>query len=272
MAGVYLYQTVHVLDGVCLHLAAHVALLDGWARTLFGHGFRPDEAELARQIVTLARQMSPAPCRTSQFVRIVVPAASEAGTGFGTGVADNGAGGMVAEGRTVAGSDTVGQPCRLEFAAVSLYRGYDLRTLRPDAVSLQYDLPAGDAPTSAREAVGQLVRTQVRLHGATSVVRCGSDGIAYTVDDAPLLAVRGRRVFISPAEASVERGLALRAVVGAGLEMVEAPVERAELARFDELLYVDYRGVTALAHCDGHPYMDILAGRIARAMRGVGPI
>ncbi|MFQ7503703.1 MAG: hypothetical protein ACLRMJ_12500 [Alistipes finegoldii] len=36
---------------------------------------------------------------------------------------------------------------------------------------------------------------------------------------------------------------------------------RDELPRFDELFYVDHRGVTALAHCDGHPCMAILAER-----------
>ena len=222
MQEVYLYQTVHILGGRSLHLTAHLAVLDRWSRELFGRpaGFR--QQPLARQIEALAAQTAPADCDLSQFVRIVVPAS--------------------------------GDPAfRLESAGISLYRGYDLRSLMPDAATLQYDMPFPEAPTSAREAAAGLARQQARLHGASVAVRCDGDGIVRTADDAPLFAVRGKTAFVSPAEACVERELGLRAVEAAGLELEERPVMRDELPRFDELFYVDHRGVTALAHCDGHP-------------------
>ena len=121
MQEVYLYQTVHILGGRSLHLTAHLAVLDRWSRELFGRpaGFR--QQPLARQIEALAAQTAPADCDLSQFVRIVVPAS--------------------------------GDPAfRLESAGISLYRGYDLRSLMPDAATLQYDMPFPEAPTSAREA------------------------------------------------------------------------------------------------------------------------
>ena len=96
-------------------------------------------------------------------------------------------------------------------------------------------------------------------------------GIVRTADDAPLFAVRGKTAFVSPAEACVERELGLRAVEAAGLELEERPVMRDELPRFDELFYVDHRGVTALAHCDGHPCMAILAERVAQSLGGLFP-
>ncbi|MFQ7503702.1 MAG: hypothetical protein ACLRMJ_12495 [Alistipes finegoldii] len=82
---------------------------------------------------------------------------------------------------------------RLESAGISLYRGYDLRSLMPDAVTLQYDMPFPEAPTSAREAAAGLARQQARLHGASVAVRCDGDGIVRTADNAPLFAVRGKR-------------------------------------------------------------------------------
>ncbi|WP_295939349.1 aminotransferase class IV [uncultured Alistipes sp.] len=240
MHGVYLYQTIHVLGGQCYHLPAHIALLDRFSHELFGRRFRPDESALAQKIISMARQISPAGCDRSQFVRLLVPACCE-------------------------------QEYRLEFGELSLYRGYDLRSLTPDAVTLQYDLPLGEAPTSAHEAIGHLARQQARLRGASVAVRCGCDGFAYAADEVPLFAVLGKRVYTSPAGASVERDLALSAIEAAGLELTERPIERAALPRFDELFYIDHRGLTALAHCDGHPYMAILAERIARALRGLFP-
>ena len=96
-------------------------------------------------------------------------------------------------------------------------------------------------------------------------------GIVRTADNAPLFAVRGKTAFVSPAEACVEQELGLRAVEAAGLELEERPVMRDELPRFDELFYVDHRGVTALAHCDGHPCMAILAERVAQSLGGLFP-
>lgn len=235
MQEVYLYQTVHILGGRCLHLSAHLAVLDRWSRELFGHPAGLRQQPLARQITALAAQTAPADCDLSQFVRIVVPAS--------------------------------GDPAfRLESAGISLYRGYDLRSLMPDAVTLQYDMPFPEAPTSAREAAAGLARQQARLQGAAVAVRCDGDGLVRTADDAPLFAVRGKTAFVSPAEACVERELGLRAVEAAGLALEERPVMRGELPGFDELFYVDHRGATALAHCDGHPYMAILAERVAQSL------
>ena len=95
--------------------------------------------------------------------------------------------------------------------------------------------------------------------------------IHFKTDNAPLFAVRGKTAFVSPAEACVEQELGLRAVEAAGLELEERPVMRDELPRFDELFYVDHRGVTALAHCDGHPCMAILAERVAQSLGGLFP-
>ena len=151
MQEVYLYQTVHILGGRSLHLTAHLAVLDRWSRELFGRpaGFR--QQPLARQIEALAAQTAPADCDLSQFVRIVVPAS--------------------------------GDPAfRLESAGISLYRGYDLRSLMPDAATLQYDMPFPEAPTSAREAAAGLARQQARLHGASVAVRCDGDGIVRTAN------------------------------------------------------------------------------------------
>jgi len=90
-------------------------------------------------------------------------------------------------------------------------------------------------------------------------------------DEAALFAIRGRRVYAPPGEASIGRSLAVRSIRAAGLELIEAPVGRDELPRMDELFFIDHRGVTALSRCDGQPYMAILAERIAGALRGLFP-
>ena len=203
MTDVYLYQTIHLLDGFCRNLAEHLALLDGWARSLFGFSVPLDEEQARRMLREEARRNAPAGCDRSLFVRLAVDDSGEV-------------------------------DC--SFRGISLYRGYAHRSITPDAVTLRYALPFGEGPTSAREAAAALARQQAQAAGAQVAVRC---------DEAD------RR---------------------AGFEVVEEPLPRRMLPMFDELFYVDWRGVTSLAHCDGEPFMTLLSERVAEAMEARYPM
>ena len=232
MTELYLYQTVHLARGRARNAEAHTARLDAASRELFGRGYAP--ARLAARIEALAAAER-YPTGVSGFVRIELGADGEE---------------------------------RLTPAGVSLYDGYALRSLQPEAVTLRYDLPLTEAPTSAREAAAQLARRMAERAGADVAVRCDREGILREADDAPLFAVAGHTVLAAPGTQSVERELAVRA---AGLELREEPFGCGELPRIDELFFADHRGITALARCDGQPLMSLIAERIALVMEGLFP-
>lgn len=235
MTELYLYQTVHLARGHARNAEAHAARLDAASRELFGRGYAP--ARLAARIEALAAAER-YPTGVSGFVRIELGADGEE---------------------------------RLTPAGVSLYDGYALRSLQPEAVTLRYDLPLTEAPTSAREAAAQLARRMAERAGADVAVRCDREGILREADDAPLFAVAGHTVLAAPGTQSVERELAVRAVRAAGLELREEPFGCGELPRIDELFFADHRGITALARCDGQPLMSLIAERIALVMEGLFP-
>ncbi len=235
MTELYLYQTVHLARGCARNAEAHAARLDAASRELFGRGYAP--ARLAARIEALAAAER-YPTGVSGFVRIVLGADGEE---------------------------------RLTPAGVSLYDGYALRSLQPEAVTLRYDLPLTEAPTSAREAAAQLARHMAEHAGADVAVRCDREGILREADDAPLFAVAGHTVLAAPGTQSVERELAVRAVRAAGLELREEPFGCGELPRIDELFFADHRGITALARSDGQPLMSLIAERIALVMEGLFP-
>jgi len=235
LTELYLYQTVHLARGRARNAEAHAARLDAASRELFGRGYAP--ARLAARIEALAAAER-YPTGVSGFVRIELGADGEE---------------------------------RLTPAGVSLYDGYALRSLQPEAVTLRYDLPLTEAPTSAREAAAQLARRMAERAGADVAVRCDREGILREADDAPLFAVAGHTVLAAPGTQSVERELAVRAVRAAGLELREEPFGCGELPRIDELFFADHRGITALARCDGQPLMSLIAERIALVMEGLFP-
>ena len=166
--------------------------------------------------------------------------------------------------------------------AVSLYDGYTLRSLRPAAAVVNYGVPYPEYPTSAREAACMLAlqaavtadnraaeadieRAAVRT-GVQAVIRCDGEGFVHVCDEAPLFAVKGKKVYTPPAPPSVERELACRAVEAARLPLLELEIGREQLARFDEIFYVDHRGLTSLSACEGQLYAAIITERIARVL------
>ncbi len=83
---------------------------------------------------------------------------------------------------------------------MSLYRGYDLRTVRPEAVSLVYDLPRwGEYPTRHREAADAPGGGSAAALGARCAVR-GATAAAFVRSrrTAPLFAATGHRA-VTPA-------------------------------------------------------------------------
>ncbi len=234
MTELVLYQTLHLARGRIRHLAEHVAVLDAASRAVFARAYAPDIPHLAARIEALATAES-YPQAVSGFVRIEL---------------------------TPAGDQ------RLLPAGVSLYDGYALRSLAPDAVTVNYDLPLSEAPTTLLEAADLLARCRARQQGADVAVRCDSLGQLRSAEGAPLFGIRKRRIIPSPAGEFpvVARDLVLRAAHAAGLAIDPHPLTCELLPSLDELFYADHRGITALAHCDTWPLMSLLSERIAGYM------
>ena len=245
-AGVYLFQTLHVRGRRALWLERQAELLARGARELFGLRWISDLRRLEAQIAALL-DANRHPAAGSSFVRMALTPAGD---------------------------------LLLIPEAISLYDGYALRSLRPEATVLHYGVPYPEYPTSAREAACMLAlqaaatadnraaeagteRAAART-GVQAVIRCDEEGLVRACDEAPLFAVKGKKVYAPPAPPSVERELACRAIEAARLPLLEQEIGRDQLPRFDELFYADHRGITSLSACEGQLYAEIVTERIVR--------
>ena len=236
----YLYQTLHVRGRRPLWLDRHTELLARNIQELFGLRWAPDLRRLEAEIAALLDANRHPMAFTPTGDLLLIP------------------------------------------GAVSLYDGYALRSLRPAAAVVNYGVPYPEYPTSAREAACMLAlqaavtadnraaeadieRAAVRT-GVQAVIRCDDEGFVHVCDEAPLFAVKGKKVYTPPAPPSVERELAYRAVEAARLPLLEQEIGREQLARFDELFYADHRGLTSLSACEGQLYATIVTERIARVL------
>ena len=140
--GPYIFQNVHTLGGAARHTAAHTALLRAAAKSLFGFDPEITADELRRRIARLTEACR-MPSRVS--VRAVVRL-------YPTG--------------------------SIEIACdePSIYAGYVLRSLRPDAICLRMAPPLPSLPTSAAEHTRLLADTMAHTRGARTAILTDSDG------------------------------------------------------------------------------------------------
>lgn len=240
MTDLYLYQNIHLYRGEVRMLADHITYLNLFSCRIFKRSYTPDISALRDRILTLAKA-SHYPTSVSGFIRITL--------------------------------DSEGKES-LTATGTSLYNGYAFRSLSPDAASVIYELPFGEAPTSAHEVAADLANRFVQQRGAQIAIRCDQTGTFRSVGCVPIFAIRGYTVLTPPTEEftrqvairSIEQELIGQAVQIAGLKLCEEPFGSADLPQLDELFFADHRGITAFAHCDGQPLMSLMAERIAAGM------
>lgn len=236
--GPYIFQNVHTLGGAARHTAAHTALLRAAAKSLFGFDPEITADELRRRIARLTEACR-MPSRVS--VRAVVRL-------YPTG--------------------------SIEIACdePSIYAGYVLRSLRPDAICLRMAPPLPSLPTSAAEHTRLLADTMARTRGARTAILTDSDGTVISESAQPIFIVNGYTVStpaVSAAEESVERRLVRESLRQTDLTFAERLITLDKLAAADEIFTADHRGITSIARIGRKPYMSIIAERVATQIENV---
>lgn len=230
-----LYQYIHCRHGVPRQLGEHLDLLRAAASALFNLTPSLDERKVHEAIAQrIAAERYPA--SISLFVRIELSSTGE---------------------------------LTLRSVEPSLYDGYTLRSLHPATTPLIYDHPCHIRWTTAAEAADRLAEEVARAHGADGALRCTADKIVLGWGAAPLFALRSRELHTSEEPQTVEARLFVRAAEQLGIKLHIHPLHTEELPRYDELLAVDHRGITAIGSCDGQPFIALKAERIAAEMERI---
>lgn len=262
MSGPALCQTIHVADRRPRMLDAHAELLAAAARALYGLVYTPDTAALGARIAALLREER-IPRGPSVFVRLSLTPQGEE---------------------------------RLALTGRSLYDGYALRSIHPEAVPLPYEIPFGAAHSTLCEEADRLAdRLADRIVRGAVALCCDDEGRCLRAGGGALFALKGRTLLTAPAAdpaaslreylrlrtaggassplafASVERMLLLRAAPSARLDVREEAFTLRDLKRMDELFFVDHRGITAFSRVGETPYLSIVAERLAASMEALFP-
>lgn len=225
----HLNQQIHTLNYQPRHTAAHVGVIMRKAQALFGENSRLSAQRIESEIVRLLER-----ARITRRVSTKVSLKLFASGGY-----------------------------TIEYDEPSLYCGYSLRSLHPDAMLIPMELPMADFPTSAAAASQQLADIVARRHNHHTAILRSQSGELLSEFNTPLAIIQGTTI-ITPQSDSVESYLLEQAARKAGLPLEKRQLKADDLNSADEVLRISWQGVTAMAHVDGRAYMSILAERIAR--------
>lgn len=233
MEGAYVYQHIHTLNYTPYMLPQHIKIIDQAASALFELQFAYDEQDVLRQITTLLSA-----ARLSRKVSICVTI------------------------KQYASEDVT-----IEYHTPSIYSGYVIRSLRPEATCLRMQIPLDCYPTSAAVAAFDMVDAIAQGRGYHTAVVIDDDDTLLSNPTQPVAIVRETTLVISKSAApSVERYTLEQAARKAGYEVEYRPLKRSDLSSADEVLTMNWQGITAIQQINGKPYMAIIAENIAKEL------
>lgn len=228
--GAYVYQHIHTLDYAPYNLPQHIKIISQASEALFEEQFEYSEQEVAKQIATLLGA-----ARLSRKVSICITL------------------------KQYASGDVT-----IEYDEPSIYSGYVMRSLRPEATCLRMQIPLESYPTSASVEACNLAEAIAQGRGYHTAIIIDTEDTIRCDTSHPIAIVKEMTLYIANTSLSVERDMLEQATRKAGYKVEYRTLKRADLATADEVLVMNWQGITAMQQVNGKPYMSIIAENIAR--------
>lgn len=152
----------------------------------------------------------------------------------------------------------------------TIYRGYEVVSLRPRAVITNYEVPFSGHRTAVSHIAARYMEDFAVKSGANTALRANRQGKLISSGDYPVFAVAGEEVFTPAPERgagnSVERELMFRACELAGVRITERDIETAELPSVDEIMIFDHTGIRCVLSIGETYYYNLMGDRLEKTM------
>ena len=233
--GAYIYQNIHTLGYQPRHVERHAEILQRLSLELFGVECSLSASTLREQITRLLSHLR---LSRQRSVRAIVK-------------------------QYASGSYTI------ECDAPSLYGGYVLRSLRPEAATMRVTMPLEIYPTSAAVATREVVENIARSRDFHTAILMNDAGEICSEASQPIAIVQGLTLILSPAPYSVECEVVEQVAQRAQLKVERRAISHEDIVQADEVMTIGWQGITAMQKVDGKGYMSIVAERLAREMEKI---
>ena len=153
---------------------------------------------------------------------------------------------------------------RLSVIETSLYKGFDLRVLRPNAAIIEGCSTALLYPTSAALECEKLMKIIARQNGCDVALSVQNSSV-IAIDSTNPIIVHGTNVTIGNSISSAYTELVvetLKKLPQYNISLSEISLQ--QVATADELFFADHRGLTAVGSLGGRQYSDTVAYAISK--------
>lgn len=227
----YVYCNILTLDRKAYFVEEHIARLAASAAELFGEDITLSPQLIEQQITTLLEANHSS---RNNNVRVEVRL------------------------------DAVGD-LSLYCHEATIYAGYVMRPLRPEPYIYNCDMPLAAHSTSASQATMLLAEAVANANGCGTALTTTHDGHIVMEPSRPLFLIKQGYIASAAGPRSVEKMIIEKAAQAIGLKPLTISLTASLLAEADEVIIADWQCITALSHHADHIYMDIVAGKIAKA-------
>ena len=152
----------------------------------------------------------------------------------------------------------------------TIYRGYDLISIRPRVILTNYEIPFSGHRTAVSLTASRYMHSFAIRSGSHAAIRVNRNDKVISCGEYPVFFVKNNTVYMPPAPDEsplcTERDLMLRLCGLAGVATAERSISAEEIAGSDEVIIFDGAGLQSVL-CWGSSYFyNVIANRLAAHM------
>ena len=242
LRGNYVYAAVNTSAHKPLYLSRHMEYARASYEKLYGLSPRIDMESLRRRITTLLDENDMPMLGNIVCVYLVPPADNS----------DN-------EPDTIIACDRS-----------TIYRGYELISLRPTAILTNYEIPFSGHRTAVSLTTTDYMQAFAARKGAHIALRANRAQRLVSCGEYPVFLAKDGALYTPPAPDTapqcLERELMTTACDMAGIKVYERNIDASELAGADEIMVFNHTGLQSVLAWGSYYYYNLLARRIERVL------
>ena len=235
----FVYQNIHTLGYRTKHLAEHIAVLNSAAQELFRQRLDVAPKEIENQVYALLSSQ-----RLSLNVSICVILKIYSSGEYS-----------------------------IENAEPSIYRGYALRGLRPEACYINQTPNVGGYASSVSLAARRMADAMAKRHNLhTAIILDSEDNVIFEPSQ-PLCCIINEAIILPQHNTeSVELTLVEQAAKKCGLQLYHQAINRELIASADEVIVASWQGITSIGYIDNQAeyFWTIITERLIEEMQKLG--
>lgn len=144
-----------------------------------------------------------------------------------------------------------------------LYDTFSVRAIHPQLCTYRLSGDLLTENTSAKEALLELNHTMAHISEQGVPLWINDEDEILAIDGAPVIAVFDNEIKFSRMGKGVEFNIAYGVANKIKRNISKEAIMLDDLGKAKELLYIDYRGITAVEAFESHYFMDITASKLA---------